>query len=214
MNSGVKTAGLYETVQILERINMFTGIVEEKATVENVEKAGEGKRVLLKSNAFSDVSEGDSISVSGTCLTVENVKRNEAEFFLAKETLERTWFNSMDKGDTLNIETSLTPEDTMDGHIVQGHVDSTAEITEIEELEEGWNITFSKPEKLENYIVEKGFIAVEGISLTVTEENDVRFSVTIIPETWKRTNLTRKTEGSKVNIEADLTAKYLEKIHA
>lgn len=193
---------------------MFTGIVEDTATVERIKEAGEGKRVLLESEAFRQVSEGDSVSVSGTCLTVEEAEVESAWFFLAEETLERTWFNAVKVGDRLNIETSLTPEDAMDGHIVQGHVDGTAEVMEVEELEEGWNFTFSKPSSLENYVLEKGFIAVEGISLTVTEEDEESFSVTIIPETWKRTNLSEKTEGSHVNIEADITAKYLEKIHA
>jgi len=100
----------------------------------------------------------------------------------------------------------------MGGHIVQGHVDETSKVVEVEELEEGWNSTFRKPEKLDNYIVEKGFISVEGICLTVTEVNDESFSVTIIPETWNVTNLSEKTKGDRVNVEADITGKYIEKM--
>lgn len=193
---------------------MFTGIVKETAEVKDIKEAGEGRRILLDSEVFRQVEEGDSISVSGACLTVEQLNGPEAEFFLAEETLERTWFDTLSKEESVNIETSLTPDQTMDGHIVQGHVDATAEVEEVEELEEGWNIKFSKPEGLTNYIVEKGFISVEGISLTVTDEDEESFSVTIIPETWKRTNISTKSEDSQVNLEADITAKYLEKIHA
>ena len=102
----------------------------------------------------------------------------------------------------------------MDGHIVQGHVDTIAEVLNIEKLDEGWNIRFSKPKEMKNYIVEKGFIAVEGISLTVTDEDKDSFSVTVIPETLERTNISDMEKGTSVNIEADITAKYLEKIQA
>lgn len=193
---------------------MFTGIIKDTSEVEKVRETGEGKRIKISSNIFSDCSEGDSISISGACLTVEKLNSETATFFLSEETLERTWFDDISEKDELNIERSLKPSDTMDGHIVQGHVDSTAEVIDIEKLEEGWNIRFSKSKDLENYIVEKGFVAVEGISLTVTSEDEKSFSVTIIPETWERTNLSEKSTGSKVNIEADITAKYLEKIHA
>lgn len=140
-------------------------------------------------------------------------KRKFGKVFLAEETLGRTRFDNISEGDRLNIERSLKPNDRMDGHIVQGHVDSTVEVEEVEELEQGWNLRFSKPRTLENYIVEKGFIAVEGVSLTVTSENPDSFSITVIPETWRRTNLDSRQEGDRVNIESDVTAKYVEKIH-
>ncbi|MFB6144514.1 MAG: riboflavin synthase [Candidatus Nanohaloarchaea archaeon] len=192
---------------------MFTGIVEDTAEVEDISEAGEGKRIELVSSLLEQVSQGDSVSVSGACLTVEETRKETAEFFLAKETLERTWFDRLEKGDELNVETSLSLNDTLDGHIVQGHVDASAEILEIEELEEGWNFTLSKPDALKNYVVEKGFIAVEGVSLTVTSENPGEFTATIIPETWKRTSLSTKKEGDHVNLEADITARYIQKMH-
>mgnify|MGYP002761583217 CR=1 FL=1 len=177
---------------------MFTGIVEATAKVKDIEDAGEGKRIsVTRPETLEEVSEGESISLSGTCLTVE--------------TLEKTWFSEISEGDLLNFERSLTPEDRMGGHIVQGHVETSAEIFQVEELEEGWNFRFEKPEELEKLLVKKGFVAVEGISLTVTEIDEKSFTVTVIPETWKRTNFSEKTEGDQVNLEPDMMAKYVQK---
>ena len=141
---------------------MFTGIIESTVQVKDVEEAGEGKRISVeRPDSLSDVSEGESISVSGVCLTVERFQKDTVKFFLAKETLEKTWFSELEKGDLVNIEKSLTPEDRMGGHIVQGHVEKPVEILGIEELEEGWNFTFEKPDDMENLLVHKGFIAIE-----------------------------------------------------
>lgn len=193
---------------------MFTGLVEETGYVKDVKEAGEGKRIAVGADlASEDVSVGDSISVSGACLTVEEFENHTLKFFLAEETLKRTWFSDIRKGDKLNFERSLTPQDRMGGHYVQGHVDAVSKVLEVEELEEGWNFTFSIPENISQYIVEKGFIAVEGISLTITEVSQKSFSITIIPETWNVTNLSGKEEGDEVNIEADIMAKYAEKIN-
>jgi riboflavin synthase len=191
---------------------MFTGIIEEKVQVKEVEDAGEGLRIsVTRPDTLEEVSEGESISVSGTCLTVEEFQGDALKFFLAEETLEKTWFSEISEEDLLNFERAMTPEDRMGGHIVQGHVETTAEVLEVEELEEGWNFTFGKPQELENLLVEKGFVAVEGISLTVTEVAEDSFSVTVIPETWERTNLSGKTEGDSVNLEPDMMAKYVQK---
>lgn len=192
---------------------MFTGLVEETGKVTNIENSGEGKRIILEAEeALNDVSVGDSISVSGACLTVEGVEEDSLSFFLAKETLEKTWFSDLSEGDELNLERSLKAGDRMGGHQVQGHVEAVAKILEVEELEEGWNMKFKLPKKLRNYIVEKGFISVDGISLTTTEVSEDYFSVTIIPETWKVTNLTEKSEGSLVNLESDPIGRYVEKM--
>lgn len=193
---------------------MFTGIVQQTGQITNIEKTGEGKRITIKSNKFFEDSEtGNSINVSGTCLTIEEIhSENKAKFFLAEETLELTWFKNILVDDKVNLEQSLTPKDKMGGHIVQGHIEDAVKIKEIESLEEGWNITFEKPKDLDKYIVHKGFIAIEGISLTITEDNKDSFSVTIIPETWKVTNLSEKEEGDLVNIETDMMGKYVEKM--
>ena len=191
---------------------MFTGLVENTAEVISIQDSGEGKRMILEAGEFSDVEIGDSISISGACLTVEDFEEEKATFFLAEETLEKTWFDHLKIGDVVNLERSLRADDRMGGHIVQGHVEAVARVIDLEELEEGWNMTFEKPEELEYYLVNKGFITVEGISLTVTEVDNDSFSVTIIPETWAVTNLSEKDEGSRVNLETDIIAKYVEKM--
>lgn len=191
---------------------MFTGLVEKTGEVTQIRDAGEGKRITVNAEkVFEDVKKGDSISVSGACLTVEEFENDKAMFFLAEETLEKTYFDRLEEREILNFERSLKPDDRMGGHFVQGHVDTTSKVLDVEELEEGWNFTFSKPCSLENYIVEKGFVTVEGISLTVTDVDSDSFAVTVIPETWKITNLSEKNEGDYVNVEADIMAKYAEK---
>ena len=192
---------------------MFTGLVQETLSVEEVEQASEGKRVsVTRPESFEDISIGESISLSGVCLTVEAFDQDSIKFFLAEETLEKSWFSEISEGDSLNAERSLRPQDRMGGHIVQGHVEDVSEVLEVEELEEGWNMKFSLAEDLQDLVVYKGFIAVEGISLTVTEVTEEYFSVTIIPETWKATNLSEKSEGDKVNIETDMMGKYVKKM--
>ncbi|MFB6180847.1 MAG: riboflavin synthase [Candidatus Nanohalobium sp.] len=193
---------------------MFTGLTQAIGTVENIKDAGEGYRVRIKASTFFDDDElGDSINVSGACLTIESLRDDgTAEFFLSEETLERTWFDQLEEGDQLNLEKALTPRDRMGGHMVQGHIEGCSTIEEVEELEEGWNMTFSLPEGLGKYIVEKGFVAVEGISLTVTQVSETGFSVTVIPETWKETNLSEKKEGDSVNVETDVMARYAEEM--
>lgn len=192
---------------------MFTGIVEETGIVKELSEAGEGIRVSVKRpETYEELSNGESISVSGACLTVEEFDDEVMKFFLAEETLEKTWFSDMEKKDRLNLERSVKVGNRLSGHIVQGHVESTSEVQSIEELEEGWNMTFELPESLQDLVVHKGYVAVEGISLTVTEVKNNCFSVTVIPETWKRTNLSEKEEGEAVNLETDMMGKYAEKM--
>lgn len=192
---------------------MFTGLVQETGEVIEIKGAGEGKRIVIEAGRFfDDDTEGDSINVSGACLTIEEFTETGAEFFLAQETLEKTWFSELEEGDHVNLEKALKAQDRMGGHIVQGHVESVVEVKDIEELKQGWNMTFAMSKGLEDYLVDKGFIALEGISLTLAEVTDEKFSVTIIPETWKETNLSEKKEGDLVNIETDVMARYAEKM--
>jgi riboflavin synthase len=192
---------------------MFTGLVQATGKVKELREAGEGLRIHLEAGRFfEDDRVGDSISVSGACLTIESFTEAGAEFFMAEETLDKTWFSELSKGQKVNLEKALKASERMGGHVVQGHVEAYVEVEEIEELEQGWNMTFRMPEGLENYIVDKGFIAVEGISLTLTEVTEESFSVTIIPETWKETNLSEKEESDQVNIETDVMARYAEKM--
>ena len=191
---------------------MFTGIIEETSVVQDIQDAGEGKRIEIeRPESFKQVSNGESICLSGACLTIETFNDTSIEFFLAEETLEKTWFSEISEGHKVNLERSLKPEDRMSGHIVQGHIDTTTKTLEVEELEEGWNFKFKKPDKIKNLLVHKGFVAVEGISLTVTDITSESFSVTVIPETWERSNLSSKKQGDFVNIEPDMMAKYVQK---
>lgn len=192
---------------------MFTGIVEGTTKVKEIESQKEGLRLKLnRTSRLAELSAGSSVAISGVCLTIEKMDEEYVELFLSKETLDKTWFSELKVRDEVNIETPLKPSESMGGHIVQGHVEAATEITDIEDLGEGWNFTFHKPGQLNEYIVNKGFIAIEGISLTIAEDKTDSFIVTIIPETWERTNLSYKQEGDKVNIETDITARYIEKM--
>lgn len=191
---------------------MFTGIVKDTVEVTDIREAGEGKRITVSgSDILETLERGESISVSGTCLTVEEPGES-VEIFLAGETLRKTWFSDLKTGDSLNIEPALRPTDRMGGHIVQGHVEDSVEVVKLEELEEGVNMYFRLPEELSDYIVSKGFVTVEGISLTVTCVEDSSFGVTVIPETLDTTNLPDRDEGDPVNLETDVTARYIEKM--
>lgn len=194
---------------------MYTGIVEETAEITSVRQSGEGKELTIHSTwGAQELSRGDSISVSGVCLTAEELTDSEFRCFAAEETLERSWLSGAKEGDLVNLELPLKPEDRMGGHIVEGHVEATATILDIESLEEGWNFTVQRPESIDQYIVEKGYVGFEGMSLTVTETTRETFSVTIIPETWERSNLDAKDEGDEVNVETDIVARYIEEITA
>lgn len=192
---------------------MFTGIVRETGEVMKLENSGEGKRITVRSTEIASNSEiGDSVNVSGACLTIEEITDSSMKFFLAKETIQVTWFDNLEEGDYLNLEPSLRPTDKMGGHQVQGHVEAIAKVLNMESMDKGWNFTFELPEKISNYVVQKGFITVEGISLTTTEVGKDEFSVTIIPETWNKTNLSDKEEGDLVNLESDPIGRYVEKM--
>ncbi len=192
---------------------MFTGIIKDTAKIQEKKRSSDGIKMTLNgSEIFEEAEKGESISVNGTCLTVEKTIEDSAEFYVMDETLDKTSFSDLEKGSLVNIEPALRPTDKMGGHIVQGHVESTSEIIHIDKGEESWTIRFSLPQKLSPYIVRKGFIAVEGISLTVTETEESWFEVDLIPETIKATNISEKRRGSAVNLETDITARYIEKM--
>jgi len=198
---------------------MFTGIVEETGEIRSVEDTEEGRRLRI-GTTFADLAAGQSVSVDGACLTVEASEAGEwFEVFLATETLDRTTLDSVAVGDRVNLERALAADGRFDGHVVQGHVDGTAEIRGIEresDAEEGgdWTFTFDLPEGLERYVVEKGSIALDGISLTVADldASAGTFSVAIIPTTYRETTLSEKAVGDAVHVEVDVLAKYVERM--
>ena len=190
---------------------MFTGIVEETGEVLAV-KEDEGGRRLRVGTTFEDLQEGKSISVSGACLTVEEYGDGWFSLFLAAETVDRTYLGSLDVGDAVNLERALPADGRLDGHFVQGHVDATSEVVRVERVGEDWRYTFSLPADRAQYVVEKGSIAVDGISLTVAACGGETFEVAIIPETYNLTTLSEKEEGDPVHVELDVVAKYVESL--
>ncbi|WP_436901610.1 riboflavin synthase [Halovenus halobia] len=190
---------------------MFTGIVEETAEVTDITETAEGKRLTL-STTFDGLSVGQSISVSGACLTVEEFDEDSFEVFTATETLEKTYLGELAVGDVVNLERALPADGRFDGHFVQGHVDATATVTDIERLGDDWEFTFELPADLAPYVVDKGSITVDGISLTVAAQDGEEFAVAIIPETYNITTLSEKSVGDPVHLEVDVIAKYVESL--
>lgn len=190
---------------------MFTGIVEGTATIRNRDLDGQDLRLELETPLAAELETGASVAISGVCLTAESVDAPTFEVYLAAETRERTYLESLTVGDEVNVELPMPADGRFDGHFVQGHVDGTAEIVDISELGEDWRYTISLPEDLRRYIVEKGSIAVDGISLTVAALHEDCFEVAIIPETYRRTTLNEKAIGDPVHLEMDVIARYVER---
>ena len=189
--------------------NMFTGIVEELGVVA---KISNNAMTVQASKVTEDLKLGDSIAVNGTCLTAVNFSRTEFSVDLSPETMRRTSLGQLTEGSPVNLERALLASDRMGGHIVQGHVDSTGRV--MSSKVDGDSIIFRirVPKRLNPYIVEKGFIAVDGISLTVVKRGASSFTLAVIPYTLKNTNLASVSIGDRVNLEADILAKYVENL--
>jgi riboflavin synthase len=193
---------------------MFTGIVEELGHVASIERAETGARLTVRcSGVLQDATLGASIAVNGTCLTAVQLSSDRFSADLAPETLKRTNLGDLQSGAPVNLERPLRANSRLDGHFVLGHVDGTAEVVALEELGNGnWWLRIRVPEQLSRYIVSKGSVAVDGISLTVAEVDGELVSFTIIPHTYEHTTLHARQAGSRVNIEVDILAKHLEKL--
>jgi len=188
---------------------MFTGIVEELGVVA---KISNNAMTVHASKVTEDLKLGDSIAVNGTCLTAVNFSRTEFSVDLSPETIRRTSLGQLSEGSPVNLERALLASDRMGGHIVQGHVDSTGRV--MSSSVDGDSIIFriKVPKRLNPYIVEKGFIAVDGISLTVVKRGASSFTLAVIPYTLTNTNLASVSIGDRVNLEADILAKYVESL--
>ena len=189
---------------------MFTGIVEEIGYVQSVEPGG---LIVRASEAMADLKVSDSINVNGTCLTVTSRDGNTFSVDVLPETLRRTDLGSLGVGDPVDLERPLAADGRFGGHIVQGHVDATGTLDSISEEGDALLLKFEAPSSIMRYVVEKGFIAVDGVSLTIVNCDDSSFSVTIIPFTRDNTVLGSKRVGESVNLEADIIAKYVERLH-
>lgn len=188
---------------------MFTGIVEE---VGRVSSLNDYRLVLEAGLVLSDAKLGDSISVNGACLTVVEFDASGFAVDLAPETLRRTSLGRAGPGAAVNLERALSASDRMGGHIVQGHVDGTGTITGLTPEADCYVMEIETPESLVPYIVEKGFIAVDGISLTVVQRTQRLFTISVIPFTMQNTNLHERAVGDLINLEADILAKYVESL--
>ena len=193
---------------------MFTGLVEEVGTVRSVTPVGDGARVEIGAAlVLTDVEMGASIAVNGCCLTVVDWGDGWWAADAVPETLSRTNLGALGPGDPVNLERPLPANGRYGGHVVQGHVDGTGAVQRIEQLDDGsYLFTFSLPPELGVYVVEKGSIAVDGISLTVADVTPTTFSIAIIPHTHAVTAMGRRRVGDTVNVEADVLAKYVERL--
>lgn len=192
---------------------MFTGIVEGTGKVMKVEFREQGRRLALCVPAgLTDVQLGDSINVNGACLTVVEINREVIRVDLSDETLQRTTLSEIREGDSVNLERALRLSDRLGGHIVTGHVDGIGTIAELHRERDFLQMKIRAPLSVSKYVVEKGSIAVDGISLTVNETRGEVIALTLIPFTLEKTVLIHKRVGDRVNLEADILGKYVEKM--
>ena len=194
---------------------MFTGIVEELGTVAAVEDQGDAIRLTISASTVLDgTGLGDSISVNGCCLTVTERTDDTWTADVMQETLDKTSLAGVSPGDRVNLERAVTPQTRLGGHIVQGHVDGVGTVLSRTPSEHWEVVEISLPAALARYLVDKGSITVDGVSLTVVEAGSDTFTVSLIPETLARTTLGSRTPGERVNLETDVIAKHVERLLA
>jgi len=192
---------------------MFTGIIQGLGTLKDLRQAGQGLVFTIHPDfSIKDPQEGESIAVNGVCLSASTISQDIFSVEISPETLSRTTLPGLRIGSRIKLERALRLSDRLGGHLVSGHVDGTGEVIEKENLGQFTLFTIAIPEILDRYIIEKGSIAVDGISLTVNSCSKGRFSVAIIPHTSKLTTMGFRKKGDKINIEVDLIGKYIEKL--
>ncbi len=192
---------------------MFTGIIEELGHVQSIEQRGEGVRIRIEARIVTEgTGEGDSISVNGVCLTAIDVRDNSFSADGSRETLQRSTLGNLRTGSVVNLERAVTPQTRLGGHIVQGHVDARGRFMSATEHGGSWTLRIAYPPEVARYLVFKGSVTVEGISLTIAALAEEYFEIAIIPKTWQVTNLSHLHTGDAVNLEADIIAKYVERI--
>src|SRR2546429_1416719 len=192
---------------------MFTGIIEELGRVRSVEKRGDDARIVINARIVTEGSrDGDSIAVNGVCLTALEVKRDAFSANVSKETLLRSTLGNLKADAAVNLERAVTPATRLGGHIVQGHVDARGKFLGSEDHGESWTFRFAYPQEIARYLVFKGSVAVEGISLTIANLTDDYFEIAVIPKTFEVTNFSQLAPGDAVNLEVDVIAKYVERI--
>ena len=189
---------------------MFSGIIKHTGKINKIYKSNNNCTMqILSEIKFSKFEIGSSVSCSGICLTLEEYKRNLSKFYISKETLNRTNFKFLNKGDLINLEKSLEYGDRISGHFVQGHVDTTSAIKTIDFVGKSWFINFKLLKRYNKYLVQKGSITINGVSLTISKILKNGFQVVVIPQTLKLTNLIYLKEKDVVNVEFDVLGKYI-----
>jgi riboflavin synthase len=191
---------------------MFTGIIENTGVVVRVETAGTNKTFWIKSAISDELKVDQSLSHNGVCLTVEAIEDGMHRVTAIEETLEKSNLGKWEQGDTVNLERCMIMNGRLDGHIVQGHVDATAICEERNDMNGSWEYRFRFPEQFNKLVIEKGSIAINGISLTVFNAGVDTFSVAIIPYTFTHTNMQQVFAGTTVNIEFDIIGKYIQRM--
>jgi riboflavin synthase len=194
---------------------MFTGIIEELGAVESITMEGGNASILIgASTVTEDTRDGDSIAVNGVCLTALDVSPVSFRADVSRETLDRSTLGSLKAGSRVNLERAVTPATRLGGHIVQGHVDGRGTFLSAVREGEFWTVTIGFTPEFAKYLVYKGSVAVEGISLTVAVLRDDSFDIAVIPKTWELTNFSTLKPGDAVNLEADVIGKYVERMLA
>ena len=192
---------------------MFTGIIEELGSVRAIEERGENARIVIAAQIVTEgTNHGDSISVNGVCLTALDLQPDSFAADVSRETLLRSTLGRLRPGTPVNLERAVTPATRLGGHIVQGHVDARGHLAGIEDHGESWTVRINFPKEIARYLVFKGSVAVEGISLTIAALTDDYFEIAVIPKTWEVTNLSHLKPGDDVNIEVDVLGKYIERL--
>ena len=191
---------------------MFTGLVQDRGHVEAVDQTDEGARVRVRTRLGSELTDGDSVAVQGVCLTATAVHQEVFTVDVMAETLRRSTLGALAAGVAVNLELPLRASDRLGGHVVQGHVDGVGEVVAVGDEGFSRRVWIEPPPELLRYVVQKGSIAVAGVSLTVAEVTDDRFAVALIPETLERTTLGTAAPGDRINIEVDVLAKHVEKL--
>ena len=191
---------------------MFTGLVEDRGAIAGIETTGEGARLRVTTRLAADVAEGDSVAVNGVCLTATAIQDGSFAADAMHETLRRSSLGDLEVGSAVNLELALRADARLGGHIMQGHVDGTGTIAAVSGDGFARVLTVAAAPELLRYVVEKGSIAVDGVSLTVSRVDAGGFDVSLIPETLERTTLGDAAPGRTVNLEVDIVAKYVEKL--
>ena len=191
---------------------MFTGIIEAIGKIESIEKNGSNKTFWISSSISNELKADQSVSHNGACLTVEGVKENSHRVTAIEETLAKSNLGKWREGDEVNIERCMVMNGRLDGHIVQGHVDTTAVCVDKQDLNGSWQFRFQFPDEFSKLVIEKGSVAINGISLTVFNVDANEFSVAIIPYTLEHTNMKHISVGTTANIEFDIIGKYVVKM--